>query len=387
MVHQKQTKIIELDWVLLSLLTGLLALGLIMVTSASMGIAERKLGRAFYFTYQQTMAIGIGAVLALGVSLVPIESWLKISFKLFWVAVAMLVLVLIPGIGKTVNGSARWINFGVVTFQVSEFAKLASILYLASFIARYPEEIQTKISGFVKPMLLLSIMAGLLILEPDFGATVVIMSVALAMLFLARVPLWQFMLLIAGVGAGLAFLAISAPYRLKRLTSFLDPWADQFGSGYQLTQALIAFGRGEWFGVGLGSGVQKLFYLPEAHTDFVFAILAEELGLVGALFTILLFLGLFARLMHIGWQAQKNDQIFGAFIVYGISLWIGLQCLINLGVNTGVLPTKGLTLPFISYGKSSIMMLAMAMGFAIRQDFETKRKLMATRNYSRKSHG
>jgi cell division protein FtsW len=285
-------------------------------------------------------------------------------------ALVSLVLVLIPGVGKVVNGSARWLNLGVTSIQVSEFCKLAVVIYLSSYVVRHQHALKRQISGFVRPMLLLSIVGALLILEPDFGATVVILATSLAMLFLAGVPLWQFVALLSVVAGILGMVAISAPYRLQRLTSFLDPWAVQFDSGYQLTQALIAFGRGEWFGVGLGSSIQKLFYLPEAHTDFVFAVLAEELGLVGALATVSLYILFVWRGMIVGLNAEKRDDRFAAFVSYGISLWVGLQTLINIGVNTGILPTKGLTLPFLSYGGSSVLVICIAVGLLVRVDYE-----------------
>jgi cell division protein FtsW len=298
--------------------------------------------------------------------------WYRLAAPMMMLALLLLVLVLIPGVGKVVNGSARWLNFGITAFQVSEFCKLAVVIYIASYVVRHNEDLKQKISGFIRPMLLLSVVGALLILEPDFGATVVILLTTLSLLFLAGVPLWQFLVLLVLVGVILGGVAISAPYRLARLTSFLDPWAVAFDSGYQLTQALIAFGRGGWFGVGLGSSVQKLFYLPEAHTDFVFAVLAEELGLIGALATIGLYILFVWRGMIIGLNAEKRRDRFAAFVCYGISLWVGLQTLINIGVNTGVLPTKGLTLPFLSYGGSNILIICIAVGLLVRVNYENQ---------------
>ncbi len=352
----------------------LVSLGLVMVTSASIGIAEKRFHQPFYYAWHQAVYLGLGLLSSIVVFSVPIKFWEKIARPLMLVALICLVLVLIPGIGKNVNGSTRWINLGVVAIQISELVKFCIILYLASYIVRKREALQTEFLGFVRPMVLLSVISGLLLLEPDFGATVVIMSTAMSMLFLAGVPFFYFFGLSVFLGLAFVALAVSAPYRLQRLTAFLDPWAYQFDSGYQLTQALIAFGRGEWFGVGLGSSVQKLFYLPEAHTDFIFAVLAEELGLVGGLCVIALYALLVIRGMAIGLCAEKRGAIFSAFVCYGITFWIGLQALINMGVNTGLLPTKGLTLPFLSYGGSSLLVLCVAMALIFRVDFENRMK-------------
>ncbi len=362
----------KFDPLLMGAIVSLLALGLIMVTSASIGIADRRLANPFYYTFHQSFCMFVGFSGALFVFTLPIKVWYRFAALMMVVALASLVLVLIPGIGRVVNGSARWLNLGFSAFQVSEFCKLAVVVYLSSYVVRHGDALKHKISGFIRPMLLLSLVGALLILEPDFGATVVIMTTALAMLFLAGVPLSQFIALLSVVVATMGVVAISAPYRLQRLTSFLDPWAVQFDSGYQLTQALIAFGRGEWLGVGLGSSVQKLFYLPEAHTDFIFAVLAEELGLVGAIATLGLYILFVWRGMIVGLHAERRDDRFAAFLSYGISLWVGLQTLINLGVNTGVLPTKGLTLPFLSYGGSSVMIVCIAVGLLVRVDYENR---------------
>lgn len=365
-------KQLNIDPLLVGSVLALLALGLIMVTSASIGIAHRSLGNPFYYTFSQCIAICLGLICALFVCTIPIKTWYRLSAPMMICSLILLVLVLIPGIGRVVNGSARWLNFGLFTFQVSEFAKLTVVIYLSSYVLRHHVALKEKISGFIRPMLLLSIMGALLILEPDFGACVVIMTTALAMLFLAGVPLWQFIVLLLAVAGILGGVAISAPYRLERLTSFLDPWAKQFESGYQLTQALIAFGRGEWLGVGLGSSIQKLFYLPEAHTDFIFAVLAEELGLAGALMALGLYILFVWRGMMVGLSAEKRGDRFAAFVCYGISLWVGMQTLVNIGVNTGVLPTKGLTLPFLSYGRSSVLIICIAVGLLMRVDYENR---------------
>lgn len=362
----------RLDPLLISSIIALLSLGLLMVTSASIAIAEQRIHQPFYYTIHQGVAMLVGVIGAFFVCSIPIRIWYRFAAVLMVMALVSLVLVLIPGIGKVVNGSARWLNLGVTSVQVSEFCKLAVVIYISSYVVRHNVALKHKVSGFVRPMLLLSVVGALLILEPDFGATVVILTTTLAMLFLAGVPLWQFMALLTVVAGVLGAVAISAPYRLARLTSFLDPWARQFDSGYQLTQALIAFGRGEWFGVGLGSSIQKLFYLPEAYTDFVFAVLAEELGLVGAIATVGLYILFVWRGIIVGLNAEKRNDRFAAFVSYGISLWVGLQTLINIGVNTGVLPTKGLTLPFLSYGGSSVFVICIAVGLIVRVDYENR---------------
>ena len=285
-----------------------------------------------------------------------------------------MIIVLIPGIGKHVNGSARWLGAGPISIQVSEFMKLAMILYLASYLVRHREEVHERLIGFIKPLLILIIICILLLKEPDFGAATVILATSLGMMFLAGARLGQFMGLLVLSLTAFSILAISSPYRLQRLTSFLNPWANPFDSGYQLTQSLIAFGRGNWFGVGLGESIQKLFYLPEAHTDFVFAILTEELGLLGALFLIATYALLTIRIFMIGRRAQELQYDFAAYVAYGIGLWISLQVLINFGVNTGLLPTKGLTLPFMSYGGSSLLISCVAISILIRIDYENRKR-------------
>ncbi|MBS0288123.1 MAG: putative lipid II flippase FtsW [Proteobacteria bacterium] len=357
---------------LIGAIIALFSLGLTLVTSASIAVAERQMGNPFYYTIHQGVALIAGLLGAGIICTIPMRTWYRLSGFIMVATLISLVLVLIPGVGRVVNGSARWLNLGITSIQVSECCKLAVVIYISSYVVRHTAALKKEVAGFVRPMLLLSLVGALLILEPDFGATVVILTTSLAMLFLAQVPLWQFMALLTVVAGVLGVVAVSAPYRLARLTSFLDPWSRQFDSGYQLTQALIAFGRGEWFGVGLGSSIQKLFYLPEAHTDFVFAVLAEELGLIGALATVGLYILFVWRGMIVGLNAEKRDDRFAAFVSYGISLWVGLQTLINIGVNTGVLPTKGLTLPFLSYGGSSILVISVAVGLLVRVDYENR---------------
>lgn len=349
---------------------SLLGLGLVMVTSASLSWAE-GLGLSMgYFAIRHAIYLGVGLVIGWGVSYVPMQVWRRLGVPLLFLCLGLLTLLLVPGITREVNGSVRWLFLGPISIQVSELAKLVLIIYMAGYLVRHEEEIKTRFSGFLKPILILMIVSGLLLLEPDFGATVVIVSVVMGMLFLGGVPFKQFLALILLVLAVFACLSIASPYRLARLTSFLDPWADQFNSGYQLTQSLIAFGRGGWLGTGLGNGVQKLLYLPEPHNDFLYAVLSEELGLLGALCVLALFIIFVWRALAIGNRAVEAGNRFSGFIAYGIALWIGLQTMINMGVNMGVLPTKGLTLPLMSYGGNSLVIGLLAIGLLFRIDFE-----------------
>ena len=292
-------------------------------------------------------------------------------------AVGLLILVLIPGIGKEVNGSIRWIGAGPINIQVSEIAKLFALIYVAGYLKRHGGELRmadfhTSAMALARPIGVLAVLAVLLLLEPDFGSVVVLMAAALGMVFLAGVNLWQFGALQVGTLAVMAMLILSSPYRQDRVLSFLEPWKDPFGKGYQLAQSLIAIGRGELFGVGLGESVQKLFYLPEAHTDFLFAVLAEELGLVGILLVITLFMTLVWRAFKIGRRAERLNMNFSAYLAYGIGLWFGIQALFNMGVNMGALPTKGLTLPLMSYGGSSVVVMCVALALLLRIDVETR---------------
>lgn len=362
----------KIDPLLATLVVSLFMFGLLMVASASIGIAENRYQAPFYFIIQQSLSLAVGVGVGMLVASMPFNYWQRLSPLFLLICVTFLALLFVPGLGRQVNGSTRWLNFGFFSFQVSELTKLALILYLASYLVRYRDELQKNMIATLKILFVLAVLTVLLLLEPDFGTTVVMMTTAMGMLFLGGVPLRFFISLAVLVGAAMAWLAVSAPYRMQRLTSFLDPWADQFASGYQLTQSLIAFGRGEWFGVGLGSSIQKLFYLPEAHTDFIFAVLAEEFGLVGAITLVAVLALLVGRAMWIGFIAQRRQAYFPALFAFGIALWIGIQTLINVGVNTGLLPTKGLTLPFLSYGRTSTVVLCMALGLLFRVDYENR---------------
>ncbi|KFX68386.1 cell division protein FtsW [Pseudomonas taeanensis MS-3] len=366
---------IDLDFPLLAGCLALLGLGLVMITSASTEVAAALTGNPLYHMLRHLIYLVLGLSAGVVTLLVPMAFWQRFGGTLLLMAVALLIMVLLPGIGREVNGANRWIGFGMFNVQPSELAKLFTVLFLAGYLVRRQTEVRERLIGFLKPLAVLAPIAGLLLAEPDFGATVVLVGASIAMLFLGGVNLWRFIPLAAGVLAAGALVMTGQSYRMQRLTNFVDPWADQFGAGYQLSQALIAFGRGEWFGVGLGNSVQKQFYLPEAHTDFVFAVLAEELGMVGALATVALFVFVSVRALYIGLWAEKAKQLFSAYVAYGLAfLWIG-QVLINIGVNVGLLPTKGLTLPFLSYGGSSLVICCVSLALLLRIEWERRTEL------------
>src|SRR3990167_9592888 len=333
---------------------GLLIIGLTMVASSSITISTKYYNQPFHFFIRQASYLGLGLLLSLICLRVDVNIYQKHSAHLLIISLVMLCLVLIPGIGKAVNGSRRWISLGLFSIQVSEICKLALVLYIDAYLVRQQDVIAEKISAFIKPMIVLGIVAALLLAEPDFGATVVISGTVMAMLFLAGVKFRYYLGLLLMVILALSVIAFSSPYRVARLTTFLNPWADQFNSGYQLTQSLIAFGRGGLWATGLGTGVQKLFYLPEAHTDFLLAVLAEEAGLIGVFIVIGLYIVVVIRGFTIGLDAYRQQLRFAAYVAYGLTFWLGIQTIINISVNTGLLPTKGLTLPFLSYGGASL---------------------------------
>jgi len=366
---------LDMDFPMLAGCLALLGLGLVMISSASTEVAAVNTGSPLYYMIRHLVYLVIGIGAAGVVLMVPLATWQRHSWLLLLIAIALLVMVLVPGIGREVNGARRWIGFGAFNIQPSEIAKVFVVLYLAGYLVRRQEEVRESWAGFFKPFVVLLPMAFLLLLEPDFGATVVMMGAAMAMLFLGGVGLFRFSLMVALAVGAVFVLVQTQEYRLQRLITFTDPWADQYGSGYQLTQALIAFGRGEWLGVGLGNSIQKQFYLPEAHTDFVFSVLAEELGLVGALLTVALFVFVSVRALYIGMWAERAKQFFSAYVAFGLAfLWIG-QFLINIGVNIGLLPTKGLTLPFLSYGGSSLVICCVSLALLLRIEWETRNQL------------
>jgi cell division protein FtsW len=294
------------------------------------------------------------------------QVWRSIGPLMLLAGLGLLFLVLLPGIGYEVNGSRRWVRFGILNLQVSEPARLCFIIYLSGYLVRRNKDLRENFGGFLKPMLLMSLACVALLAEPDFGAAIVLLATALTMLFVAGARIRDFLIFFAAALLAMILLAVTSPYRMKRLTGFLDPWADPFNSGFQLTQSLIAIGRGEWLGVGLGNGVQKLFYLPEAHTDFVFAVFAEEFGLAGSIILIGLFVALLWRVFRLAMRASEMDRCFESYLAIGIGTWLGLQAFINVGVNMGILPTKGLTLPLISYGRSSLIVTMAAIGLLLR---------------------
>ncbi len=365
----------EYDEVLVWVVVALLSIGLVMVYSSSIAIAEAGRGQPAYYLIRHGMFIGVGLTLGLVAFQVPLLAWQKIAPYLFIGGVLLLVLVLIPGIGKEVNGSKRWLYLFVVNLQPSELMKLFAVLYAADYTVRKGMLKDHLFKAFWPMFLIMALVGGLLLMEPDMGAFVVICTIALCTLFLGGFNIKVFGGLLVALPFAFAALILAAPYRLHRLTGFMDPWADPFGKGYQLSHSLIAFGRGEWLGVGLGGSVEKLFYLPEAHTDFLMAVIAEELGVFGVSAVIALFALLVMRAFAIGRQAAFLDRQVPALVAQGIGLWVGMQAMINIGVNMGVLPTKGLTLPFLSFGGSGMAVNCLAVAILLRIDYEN-RKMM-----------
>jgi cell division protein FtsW len=360
------------DFITVGLTAALLLLGLVMVTSASMSVAAKDLGDPFYFLERQ-FAFGLcGVLLAWGVTRIPAEVWEKHSLPLLLLGLVLLMLVLVPGLGAKINGARRWLRIGPMNFQVSELAKVLVLTWVCSYCVRKRSELEQTLGGLGKPVGLLAVAGVLLLREPDFGATTVLFATGFGVLFVAGARLRYVLSLVSLVAAVFAVLALTSAYRLKRLTGFLHPWDDPFNSGFQLTQSLIAIGRGGWFGVGLGSSIQKLFYLPEAHTDFVFAVLAEELGLVGVTGVIALFVALVWRAFQISRMASLAGLKFQSYLALAFGMWLGLQAIVNIGVNMGVLPTKGLTLPLLSYGRSSLIVSLGWLGVLLRIYHEVK---------------
>jgi len=362
-----------MDWTLLVCVLLLLGFGFVMVASASMSIADRSFGDPFHFVVRHAIALGMAVGAAIAAFAIPLRWWEQSGTLLFFVGLAMLIAVLVPGLGRTVNGATRWIPLGPLNLQSSEFMKFFAVIYIAGYLVRRHEEVATRLSGFIKPMILMVGASTLIMAQPDFGTTAVLLATVLGMLFLGGVQVLHFSTLFGLVAAaGVALVALE-PYRLQRVTSFLNPFEDPYNTGFQLSQALIAFGRGEWLGVGLGNGIQKQFFLPEAHTDFIMAVIGEEFGVVGTLAVIAAFGFVVWRAFNIGAAAERAGYCFGAYVAHGFGLGIGLQALINVGVNVGLLPTKGLTLPFMSYGSNSIIVACMAVAVLLRVDFQVRR--------------
>ncbi|HEY6824487.1 MAG TPA: putative lipid II flippase FtsW [Steroidobacteraceae bacterium] len=365
---------VHLDAVTLALIAAIVLLGLIMVTSASVSIASQDSGQAFYYLERQLLLTLIGLACAALLFALPSARLEKAAVPLLIAAFVLLLLVLVPGLGHAVNGSRRWLRLSGANFQVSELARVLVLIYLASYAVRHEAQLRESLAGLAKPLALLCCVSALLLAEPDFGAATVLFATGFGLLFLAGARLRYVIAMTAIAASGFAVIAVSSSYRVRRLTAFLNPWADPFNSGFQLTQSLIAIGRGQWFGVGLGDSVQKLFYLPEAHTDFLFAVLAEELGLVGVVLTLALFLALIWRSFHIARLAADAGLKFPAYLAAAFGLWVGIQAFINIGVNMGVLPTKGLTLPLMSYGRSSLIVALAWTGILLRVYHEALRE-------------
>jgi cell division protein FtsW len=357
---------VHIDKVTVGLVLAISLLGLVMVTSASISIASQETGDVFFYLERQLILTLLGCGAAALLFCIPTRLIERISTPLLIVAIGLLFIVLVPGLGHSVNGSRRWIRLLGFNFQASELARVLVLVYVASYAVRRSEELRGTLSGLAKPLGLLAMIGALLLAEPDFGAATVLFSTGFGLLFIAGARLRYVIMMMVIAGAGFAALAVAAPYRLRRILVFLDPWADQYNSGFQLAQSLIAIGRGQWFGVGLGESVQKLFYLPEAHTDFLFAVLAEELGLIGVVLTLALFVALVWRSFYVARLAQNAGLDFAAYLAVGFGLWLGLQAFINIGVNMGVLPTKGLTLPLMSYGRSSLIVTLAWVGILLR---------------------
>lgn len=366
-------------WFVFAVLS-ILTIGLLMMTSASIAISDKQMHQPFYFLMKQLVYLTLGVGIGFFILQFKIDFWEKWGGYIILGVMLMLALVLIPGIGHRVNGSARWLGYGPLGFQVSELAKFAVVVFMAGYLVRRNDEIQNQLSGFLKPMAVLGVVAVLLLKEPDFGATVVVVATSLGMMFLAGMRVRHFAILFSLVIGALAAIAVSAPYRLARLTGFMNPWERPFDTGYQLTQSLIAFGRGGWFGVGLGESIQKMFYLPEAHTDFLFAVIAEELGLVGMLAVMGLFTLLVMRILNMGRTAQRLGKHFAGYLAYGFGLWLSIQFIVSIGVNSGLLPTKGLTLPLMSYGGSSVLVNCIVIAVLLRIDYENRLAALGVSN-------
>jgi cell division protein FtsW len=358
------------DHSLILLAMALLSIGLVVVTSASMPIADRLFGNPFHFAIRHGIYVLLAIFIALVVMQIPMRWWRKSNVWLLLLAVALLITVLI--LGRSVNGSTRWLVIGPITIQVAEPAKLFFFCYLAGYLVRRHEEVTDNIKGFIKPLVVFFALAFLLLLQPDLGTVVVMLFTTIGLLFLAGAKLWQFFSLAVTGTLTVVLLIVFEEYRVKRITSFLDPWADPFGSGYQLTQSLMAYGRGDVFGQGLGNSLQKLEYLPEAHTDFIMAILAEELGFAGVLTVLVIMLAIIMKALTMGNLALRKERPFDAYLAYSIGIWLSIQTAVNVGTSAGVLPTKGLTFPLLSYGGSSLIVMSVAVAILVRIDFEMR---------------
>jgi cell division protein FtsW len=375
MLYQPEPARLGVDQGLLWSALLLAALGLVMVYSASIAMAEAERFTGYrpgYFLARHAAYLGVGVAVGLALFRVPLWVWQKASPWLFMFGTGLLVFVLIPGIGREVNGSRRWMSLGFATFQPSELMKFFVVLYAADYTVRKAAFMDDFRKGFLPMFAVMTFIAALLLREPDFGALVVITAIAMAVLFLGGLNWRLFAGLAVLLAAAFVVLIVSSPYRLQRIVGFMDPWSDAYGKGYQLSHSLIAFGRGEWFGVGLGASVEKLFYLPEAHTDFLLAVIGEELGFAGVAAVITLFLFLVHRAFVVGRRAASLERYYSALVAQGVGVWFAVQAFINMGVNLGLLPTKGLTLPLLSFGGSGIVVNCMALAVVLRIDHENR---------------
>ncbi|ART82888.1 cell division protein FtsW [Oceanisphaera profunda] len=365
------------DRQLVILALSLMAIGLVIVSSASIAEGINVGNDPFHFVKRHGIFLVICLLLSVFMLQVPMERWQQFNTAFLLFSILLLVLVLI--VGREINGSQRWLPLGLLNVQPAEIAKLALFTFLAGYLVRRQDEVRGKWRGFIKPLAVMGVISVLLLMQPDLGSVVVLFVTTLGMLFLAGARLSQFLSLV-GLGIGLlVFLIVNAPYRMRRVTSFLNPWEDPFGSGYQLTQSLMAFGRGGWFGEGLGNSIQKLEYLPEAHTDFVFAILGEELGFTGVILVLLLQAWLAFKALHIGQKVLLGGRQYEGYLAMGIGIWFSFQTVVNVGAASGMLPTKGLTLPLVSYGGSSLLVISTAVAILLRIDFEWRRDHMQAR--------
>ncbi|HMK13442.1 MAG TPA: putative lipid II flippase FtsW [Burkholderiales bacterium] len=372
-LQKKRSPMPAYDETLAWLTLSLLCLGLVMVYSASIAIAEAgKWHQPTYFLMRHALFLGISIALAAIAFQLPMHLWQRMSPYLFLLGAGLLVLVLIPGVGREVNGSQRWLPLVFVNLQPSEFMKLLVVIYAADYTVRKAAYMHSFRKGFLPMLLVMLLIGGLLLREPDFGAFAVITAIAMAILFLGGMNWKLFAGLIVMLVIGFLLLIWTSPYRMQRIIGFMDPWADPYGNGYQLSHALIAFGRGEWLGVGLGGSVEKLLYLPEAYTDFLLAVIAEELGFAGVIVVIVLFAWLVMRAFAIGRQAAYMERYFSALVAQGVGVWLAVQAIINIGVNMGVLPTKGLTLPLMSFGGSGLVANCIAIALLLRVDWENR---------------
>ena len=383
-VRPGRTALPAFDRPLLAATLMLTLFGLLMVYSASIALADgpryESYGR-YYFVIRHALFIVVGVVLAMFSATIPLRVWQKLAVPLFVVAILLLLVVLVPGIGREVNGARRWLPLGIINFQPSELMKLAMVLYAADYTVRKQQHLHTFIRGFLPMAVALGLVGVLLLMEPDLGAFMVIVAIAVGILFIGGINGKLFSALLGIMVSSFLLLIWLSPWRRERLFVYLDPWNpdNAYGSAYQLSHSLIALGRGEWFGVGLGSSVEKLHYLPEAHTDFIVAVIGEELGFVGVSALILTFGFVVWRSFNIGRQASAMDRLFSGIVAQGVALWFGVQAFINIGVVLGLLPTKGLTLPLVSYGGSGIVMNLVAFALLLRVDFENRQMMRGKR--------